>query len=80
MHSVLLPKSDVTYLTAEEEYVVEAIFHTSIYVELGDGRKALFWTDHWLQRQSLLDLAPFLCDAVGTGTKKNENCRPGFAR
>jgi len=33
----------------EKEPIVEAMFQSSIYVELGDGRKALFWTDRWLQ-------------------------------
>ena len=48
----------------EKEHVVEAMFQSSIYVELGNGRKALFWTDRWLQGQSLLNIAPFLCNAV----------------
>ena len=52
-------------LPAEEERVVESMFQASIYIELADGCKALFWTDRWLQGQSLLDLAPCLCNAVG---------------
>ena len=43
-------------LPMEKEPIVEAMFQSSIYVELGDGRKALFWTDRWLQGKSLLDL------------------------
>ena len=50
--------------------VVQAMFTASIYVELGDGRKALFWTDRWLQGQSLLDLAPCLCNTIGARVKK----------
>ena len=53
----------------EKEPLVEAMFQSSIYVELGDGCKALFWTDQWLQGQSLLDLAPSLCNAVGARIK-----------
>ena len=52
------------HLPMEKEHVVEAMFQSSIYVELGNGRKALFWTDRWLQGQSLLDIAPSLCNAV----------------
>jgi len=44
---------------------VEAMFQASIYVELGDGCKAMFWTDRWLQGKSLADIAPCLCAAVG---------------
>ena len=33
------------HLPMEKEHVVEAMFQSSIYVELGNGRKALFWTD-----------------------------------
>jgi len=57
-------------LPAEGERLVEAMFQASIYVELGDGKKALFWTDRWLQGQSLLDLAPCLCNAVGSRCKQ----------
>ena len=52
-------------LRAKEETVVEDMFQTSILVEIGDGQKALFWTDKWLQGQSLLDIAPCLCSTVG---------------
>ena len=37
---------------AETETVVEAMFQASIYVEVGNGQKALFWTDRWLQGHS----------------------------
>ena len=45
---------------AEEEYIVQAMFRASIYVELGDGLKDSFWTDRWLQVQSLMDTVPCL--------------------
>ena len=57
-------------LPAEEEHIVQAMFQASIYVELGDGLKALFWTDHWLQGQSLMDIAPYLCNGVGSRVRK----------
>jgi len=46
------------------------MFAASIFVELGDGRKALFWTDRWLQGQSISDLAPCLSNTVGRQIKK----------
>jgi len=42
----------------------------SIYVELGNGRKALLWTDRWLQGRSISELAPCLCNAIGSRIKK----------
>ena len=57
-------------LPAEDEPIVEAMFQSSIYVELGDGRNALFWSDRRLHGKSLLDLAPCLCAAVGTRIKQ----------
>ena len=35
-------------LPVESESVVDQMFQASIYVELGNGHKALFWTDRWL--------------------------------
>jgi len=52
-------------LPNERNQIVEAMFQASIYVELGDGCKAMFWTDRWLQGKSLADIAPCLCAAVG---------------
>ena len=57
-------------LPAETETVVEAMFQASIYVEVGNGQKALFWTDRWLQGHSVSDLAPCLSNAVGPRIKK----------
>ena len=46
------------------------MFQASIYVELGNGGKALFWSDRWLQGKSLIDLAPCLVDVVCGRIKK----------
>jgi hypothetical protein len=35
-------------------------------VEIGNGRRSLFWQDKWLNGSSLLNLAPKLCHAVPT--------------
>ena len=57
-------------LPDEKDPIVEAMFQASIYVELGNGRKALFWTDRWLQGKSLVDVAPSLCRVIGPRIKK----------
>ena len=57
-------------LPAEVEGKVESMFQASIYIELGDGGKALFWSDRWLQGKSLIDLAPCLVDVACGRVKK----------
>jgi len=57
-------------LPVEVEGEVESMFQASIYIELGDGGKALFWSDRWLQGKSLMDLAPCLVNAVCGRVKK----------
>jgi hypothetical protein len=39
-------------------------------MKLGNGSKALFWTDRWLDRQSISDLAPQVFVDVSTRTSK----------
>jgi hypothetical protein len=40
------------------EQMVQAMFDVSITVQIGDGTKALFWSDHWLDGSSFELLAP----------------------
>src|SRR5438128_2269990 len=37
---------------------VRAMFAISVVTQVGNGRNTLVWTDGWLQRCSLMDLAP----------------------
>ena len=53
-------------LIDDREPIVEALFHASVYVELGDGNTALFWSDRWINGISLQDMAPCLCNVVST--------------
>jgi len=57
-------------LPDEKEPIIEAMFQASIYVDLGDGRTALFWSDRWLDGKSLAEVAPCLCATVGPRIKK----------
>ena len=57
-------------LPTKEEPIVQAMFQESIYIELGDGNMALFWSDRWLHGQSLLDLAPCLCNVIDNRVRK----------
>jgi hypothetical protein len=35
-----------------------SIFHYSVVVWVGDGASTLFWTDRWLDDQSIAELSP----------------------
>lgn len=41
-----------------------ALFAASVVTNVGDGRSTLFWTDRWLQGESIVDLAPTLMPFV----------------
>jgi hypothetical protein len=47
---------------------VHAMFEVSITMNIGDGRSALFWRDHWLVGHSIQSMAPNLCNAVHART------------
>jgi hypothetical protein len=44
--------------------MTSAFFKASISLVLGDGNTFLFWSDPWLDGQSVGDLAPDLIDAI----------------
>ena len=54
------------------------MFNASIYVEIGNGQRALFWTDRWLQGQSVEDIAPCLFNAVHTRAKQSRTVAQGL--
>ncbi|WVZ60837.1 hypothetical protein U9M48_010806 [Paspalum notatum var. saurae] len=43
---------------------VRAFFDASVVVQVGDGRRTLFWLDRWLGGKKLTDLAPALAATV----------------
>ena len=58
---------------------VQAIFDSSIKVTLGDGRKALFWTDFWLHGRSIQFEAPELFLAVNDGARRTRTVHEALA-
>jgi hypothetical protein len=42
----------------------KALFSVAIQTEIGDGTNTLFWSDRWLHRQRIADLAPRLLAAA----------------
>jgi hypothetical protein len=47
-------------------------FEASVTVDVGNGRRALFWQDRWLEGSSMAQIAPHL---VTTVSKRNRACR-----
>jgi hypothetical protein len=50
------------------EAIVQDVFYYSTTVTVGDGAKTLFLKDHWINGQSIAELAPSLINAVGPRT------------
>jgi hypothetical protein len=51
-------------LPSKPEKLVQAMFHASVTVIVGDGGKTLFWSDRWIDGCSVAQLAPNLVQAV----------------
>jgi hypothetical protein len=51
-------------LIDKPERAVQAMLDASVTVEIGNGRRALFWQDRWLDGRSLLQLAPDMVAAI----------------
>lgn len=54
------------------EPTVRIFFHSSITVQVGNGRSTYFWTDAWLQGHSVQDIAPALFLLIGKRTRRNQ--------
>jgi len=61
-----------------QENIVQAMFHASISIELGDGTRSFFWTDRWLHGKSIKDLAPCLCNVVGLRIQRKRTVAEGL--
>ncbi|GJN00644.1 hypothetical protein PR202_ga17840 [Eleusine coracana subsp. coracana] len=53
-------------LPSTAEHIIKQFFSIFVHVQIGDGSKALFWRDHWLDGKSLQQLAPEVFRAVPT--------------
>lgn len=47
-------------LNLQTELEVQALFDASVFVRVGNGERTLFWTDAWLNGQSIKSVAPAL--------------------
>ncbi|WVZ55719.1 hypothetical protein U9M48_006344 [Paspalum notatum var. saurae] len=48
----------------------QALFDAAIEISIGDGENVLFWTDRWLQGNSVAELAPNLALAIPKKVRK----------
>jgi hypothetical protein len=73
MHWAWLARTDLSQswsaLPTKDERLVRAMFKASTTVQIGDGRRALFWQDRWLDNASIQAIAPNLCNAVRATTR-----------
>lgn len=69
-----------SHLPVKHEHIVTAMFEASISVQVGDGTRALFWRDRWLQGRSIADLAPCLFDAVGQHARRCRTVAAGCSQ
>jgi hypothetical protein len=49
---------------------VKAFFSTAVSSVVGNGKNTMFWTDKWIDGQSLSQLAPHLVKSVSSRAKK----------
>jgi hypothetical protein len=52
-----------------------ALFDAATVVQLGDGERARFWCDHWLDGVKVEDIAPSLTAAVPAIKSRSEQSR-----
>jgi hypothetical protein len=57
-------------LQIDFEPEVRALFSASVQVHIGDGWKALFWVDNWVEGRSISQLAPTLMTIISKRTRK----------
>jgi hypothetical protein len=49
---------------------INALVHAASYINLGNGETALFWSDRWIDKQCIADIAPEVLIAVQTCAKR----------
>jgi hypothetical protein len=59
-----------TPLPLRTENIVKAMLQIYVSVQVGDGGKALFWSDRWLGGSCVADLAPLVVAAVRPHVRK----------
>jgi hypothetical protein len=51
-------------IPCKSKRIIQAMFHVSTTVVVGNGSKTLFWEDRWLDGSSIASRAPLLVKAV----------------
>jgi hypothetical protein len=65
-------------LQDEVELLVAMMFHYSTTMQVGDGKKTLFWTDRWINDKSVAELAPCLLQAIPRRIQKHRTVFEGM--
>jgi hypothetical protein len=56
----------------------QALFFASTYMEVGNGSKALFWEDRWIQGKAVRELVPQLYSCVPKRRRKTTTVAAGL--
>ena len=64
------PDRPWTALQIQVHPSVKAFFEVAIVSEVGNGKNTIFWTDKWVQGQSLAQLAPNLFGSITNKAKR----------
>jgi len=65
-------------LPQSHEKRVQAMFDSSITVQIGNGLRSFFWTDKWIDGRSIQDIAPALLKAVPPLTRRKRTVAQGL--
>jgi hypothetical protein len=71
-----------TQLPSHAERIVRAMFEVSVTVQLGDGARALFWSDRWLDAWGCRGIhgASVSCGCIAKGAQAPDGCGCGAER
>lgn len=64
------PDKPWAFLPIQVLQTIKCFFDVAVITQIGNGRNTLFWTDRWLQGQSLDKLMPHLFGTVNSRAKK----------
>ena len=72
------PRSGVEPTADKAAKEVQAFFKASTYTRLGDGRRALFWEDRWIDGQDVATIAPYLHLRVPQRVRRKQTVQEGL--
>lgn len=72
----IMPWQGLQYIASQAE---KELFQSSISIRLGNGEDCLFWSDKWLDGQSISSLAPSIVNSVPSSIKRTRLVSEGLS-